>query len=725
MSCLSLDPMKLFYMLLLALPVGSVHAQTYLDSIPSADTLVPRTLEQVVVTAEKTAERLQRVPVSVSAFTARQVRAYRLWSLEDISALVPNLYTANPGDNRNVTGIRGIVTTSYDPAVVTYVDGVNQFSLDTYIPQLLDVERIEILRGPQGTLYGRNALGGVLHVITRQPTDKTRGFAEISLGNFGQQQYNAGFSTGVIPGKLFAGIAFQYQGRDGFYTNTFTGEDYDRQTIFSGNYSLVYRPSNRWKLGLNVKHSNNRNKGAFPLAPDPVTALDEPFFVNQNALATMQDDALNGSLAVQYQADTWEMLAQTAYQSNYRVYDKPLDADFSPLDIISIFNNYGNDFNRVRVWTQEIRFSSRASDDRKWQWSAGTFLFSQDNPVKQATVFGKQAPLLGFPDSNFSLIAVNEGRNRGMAFFGQVKYRLAHGLTISAGMRYDLEQRRLGVGGSYQKEPDPPFTTVPDTSASEKFQAISPRLVLEYRPAEHHLLYLSYARGFRAGGFTPLSSDPTQPPLFAFDPEYSDNLELGWKFQGWGQRLRINTALFYTRLRDAQVPTLVLPDAITVIRNAGALESKGVEWEISLLPVKGLEVQYNAGFVDARYSSLRLSENGQEVNYDGNRQVFTPQSTQLFAVQYTIPVGLGGQYRLSLRGEWVHTGKQYFTLSNAISQDAYSLLNFRVGLGFKQYALHAWFRNAADTRYIAYAYDFGGTHLGNPRTYGATISARF
>ena len=717
--------MKWLYVYLLALPGTSLFAQADVDSIPSADTLVPRTLEQVVVTAEKTAERLQRVPISVSAFTARQVRAYRLWSLEDVSALVPNLYTANPGDNRNVTGIRGIVTTSYDPAVVTYIDGVNQFSLDTYIPQLLDVERIEILRGPQGTLYGRNAMGGVLHVITRQPVNKTKGYAEISLGNYGQQQYNAGFSTGVIPGKLFAGIAFQYQGRDGFYTNTFTGKDYDRQSIFSGNYSLVYRPNERWKFGLNVKHSNNRNKGAFPLAPDPQTAFDEPFVVNQNALATMQDDGLNASFSVQYQAKDWEMLAQTAYQSNYRVYDKPLDADFSPLNILSIFNNYGNDFNQVRVWTQEVRFSSRPDADRKWQWSAGTFLFSQDNPVKQATVFGEQAPLLGFPDSNFSLISVNDGLNRGAALFGQVKYRFAPGWTVAAGMRYDYERRRLGVGGSYQKEPDPPFTTIPDTSASGTFQAVSPRIVLEYVPGQQHLIYLSYARGFRAGGFTPLSFDPSQPPLFSFDPEYSDNLELGWKFQGWEQRLRVNTALFYTRLRNAQVPTLILPDAITVIRNAGALESKGIEWEISLLPVKGLEIQYNAGFVDARYGTLRIAENGQEVNYDGNRQVFTPQSTQMVAAQYTIPVGIGGHYRFSLRGEWVHTGKQYFTLANSISQDAYSLLNFRIGMGFRQYALHAWFRNAADTRYIAYAYDFGGTHLGNPRTYGATISARF
>jgi iron complex outermembrane receptor protein len=447
--------------------------------------------------------------------------------------------------------------------------------------------------------------------------------------------------------------------------------------------------------------------------------------VNQNALATMQDDAFNGSLSLHYRAPKWEMQAQTAYQSNYRVYDKPLDADFSPLDIISIFNNYGSDFNHVKVWTQEIRFNSRPDADRKLNWTAGTFLFNQQNPVKQATVFGEQAPLIGLPDSNFSLITTNNGRNQGIAFFGQVQYQINKRWALTAGLRYDYENRRLSVSGSYLREPAPPILIVPDTSASKGFNAVSPKLGLEFTPAENQLLYLSYSRGFRAGGFTPLSSDPSQPPLFSYNPEYSDNVELGWKFQGWGEKLRFNAALFYTKVRDAQVPTLVLPDAFTVIRNAGEMESRGLEWELTLLPLKGLELQYNAGWAHATYKTLRLSQNGQEMNYDGNRQVFTPTQTSLVTAQYGVPVGTGGHFRFTIRGEWVLTGKQYFDLANTISQDSYSVLNLRTGITYKQYGLYVWIRNLADERYIAYAYDFGGTHLGNPRTYGMTVSARF
>ncbi|MEO6358060.1 MAG: DUF2012 domain-containing protein, partial [Ferruginibacter sp.] len=141
-------------------------------------------LETVTVTAEKKEELLQKIPVSISAISARRTEELRLWNSKDLTAIVPNLASGNSGDGRNVTSIRGITTTSYDPAVTTYIDGVNQFSLDTYIPQLADIERIEVLRGPQGALYGRNAMGGVINIITKQPSNTTSGFAEINFGNY-------------------------------------------------------------------------------------------------------------------------------------------------------------------------------------------------------------------------------------------------------------------------------------------------------------------------------------------------------------------------------------------------------------------------------------------------------------------------------------------------------------------------------------------------------------
>jgi iron complex outermembrane receptor protein len=686
---------------------------------------VSNQLDEVVVSAEKMEDKVQKVPLAVSTFNSRQVAEFRLWNLQEITALVPNLYSANPGDNRNVTSIRGIVTTSYDPAIATYIDGVSQFNLDTYIPQLMDVERIEVLRGPQGTLYGRNALGGVIHVLTKQPLNRTETFVELNAGNYAQQRYTVGFKTPIISGKLFAGAALQYQSRDGFYQNSYNERDFDSQYQFTGNYYLKYYPGKQWSLVANVKHHNNRNDGAFPLSSDKTTAFREPYQLSQNATATMQDDAFNASLSVTHSGKNVLFNSLTAYQSNFRVYDKPLDGDFSPLDIITIFNNYGNRYNKVNVFTQEFRFSSPASDAARLQWTGGAFFFHQDNPVKQATGFGSQAPLFGIPDSNFSFININSGKNTGMALYGQATYKLTQKLSITAGLRFDYENKKLSVQGDYLKEPDPPFTVRPDTSADAGFSAISPKLGLTYMLSENNLLYVTYSRGFRTGGLTPLSSDPSQPPLFAYDPEFSDNIEAGWKNTWWRNRLRLNIAAFYTRISQAQVPTLLLPDAVTVIRNAGTVESKGIEMEIAATPVKGLEVMYNLGITDAAFTRLRLSQNGQEVNLDGNRQIFTPGSTSMLMAQYSLPVKTKKPFKLVFRAEYVHLGSQYFDLANTIKQDAYALVNGRAGFSMSRLDFFLWVRNLGQQKYIAYGYDFGGVHLGNPRTYGATVQFRF
>ncbi len=245
-----------------------------------------RQLDAVLVSAQKMEESLQQVPFSISALSARQVQQYRLWNIRELTAIVPNLYSANSGDERNVTSIRGIATTSYDQAVATYVDGVNQFGLDTYIPQLLDVERIEVLRGPQGTLYGRNAMGGVINIITRQPTNTTSGFAEVSVGNFNTQRYSIGLRTPVVKNKLFAGGTVMFNKRDGFYTNQFNNTSYDQQKSFTGNYYLKFIASEQWSLSLNAKHNENRNNGPFPLA-FPMSSieefLEEGHVLNQNA----------------------------------------------------------------------------------------------------------------------------------------------------------------------------------------------------------------------------------------------------------------------------------------------------------------------------------------------------------------------------------------------------------------------------------------------------------
>jgi iron complex outermembrane receptor protein len=681
-------------------------------------------LDEVVVTAEKKEELLQKIPASITALNAKQINAFGFWNTKEITGIIPNLYSADPGDNRDVNSVRGITTSSYDPAVATYIDGVNQFSLDTYIPTLFDVERIEVLRGPQGTLYGRNAMGGVINIITKQPNNASSGFADISVGNYNQQRITAGFKTPLIKDKLFFGASILSNKRDGYYTNEFTQSSYDNQNGLSGNYFLKYIVSSCWDINLNFKQLANENQGPFPLVFGTEEALNNPYRLNQNSITTMKDKTSNSSLTIRYTGSGFNFSSQTAYQQNYRYYTNPIDGDFSPIDAISVINNYGSKWNNNKVLTQDFKFTSAPSSNSKLKWTAGAFLFYQDAPVKQATRFGIDANLMMIGDSLFSIINTSTTLKKGFAIYGQATYALSDKLNMSFGLRNDYENQTQSILGEYQRDPSPElYTTTSDTLGRTNFNAISPKLSLDYQVNNNSLWYGSYSKGFRAGGLSPLSSDPSQPPLVGYLPEYSNNFETGIKNNWLSNKLILNIALFYTKVTDAQVPSLILPDAITITKNTGQLSSKGVEAELMFIPTKGLLLQYAFGTTSASYDKLEIASQGASVNLAGKRPIFTPSSTSLLAAQYSYPVS--SELQILLRGEWKYIGTTYFDLANSIQQSPYHLLNAKLGMEYKKTALSFWAKNLAGTKYISYGYDFGAVHLGDPAIFGTSFSYKF
>ena len=681
-------------------------------------------LDEVVVTAEKKEELLQKIPASITALNAKQINAFGLWNTKEITGIIPNLYSADPGDNRDVNSVRGIATSSYDPTVATYIDGVNQFSLDTYIPTLFDVERIEVLRGPQGTLYGRNAMGGVINIITKQPNNASSGFADISVGNYNQQRITAGFKTPLIKDKLFFGASILSNKRDGYYTNEFTQSSYDNQNGFSGNYFLKYIVSSRWDINLNFKQLANENQGPFPLVFGAEDAMSNPYRLNQNSTTTMKDKTSNTSLSIRYAGSGFNFSSQTAYQQNYRYYTNPIDGDFSPIDAISVINNYGSKWNNNKVLTQDFKFTSAPSSNSKLKWTAGAFLFYQDAPVKQATRFGIDANLMMIGDSLFSIINTSTTLKKGFAIYGQATYALSDKLNMSFGLRNDYENQTQSILGEYQRDPSPElYTTTSDTLGRTNFNALSPKLSLDYQVNNNSLWYGSYSKGFRAGGLSPLSSDPSQPPLVGYLPEYSNNFETGIKNNWLNNKLILNIALFYTKVTDAQVPSLILPDAITITKNTGQLSSKGLEAELMFIPTKGVLLQYAFGTTSASYDKLEIASQGASVNLAGKRPIFTPSSTSLLAAQYSYPVS--SELQIMLRGEWKYIGTTYFDLANSIQQSPYHLLNAKLGIEYKKTALSFWAKNLAGAKYISYGYDFGAVHLGDPAIFGTSFSYKF
>ncbi|MFZ9417830.1 MAG: TonB-dependent receptor [Sediminibacterium sp.] len=679
-------------------------------------------LDTVLVTAQKKTELLQKVPLAVSSFNSKQINAYRIWNIKDISGIIPNVYSADPGDGRDVTAIRGIATTSYDPSTAVYIDGVNQFNLDTYIPNLFDVERIEILRGPQGSLYGRNAMGGVINIITKQPTNNTSGSAELNWGNYGQKRMNLNIKTPIIKDKLFVGASGLFDAREGFYQNEYNQLPYDRQRAISGNYFLKYIINKQWSITFNTKHRNQENKGAFPLVFGVEEAFNNPFVLNQNATTIMKDKTSNSSMSILYNGTKYQFSAQTAYQKNYRYYTNPIDGDFSPIDAITVVNNYGKEWNQISAWTQDLKLNSIGNQPLKW--TIGAYLFSQNAPTKQGTHFGADAYLMGIENSNFTLINTTNSKRKGIALYGQATYALSEKLNLTAGIRNDFEQIEQSVNGSLMMDENKAiYETQALISRTTDFGALSPKLGLDYTISPTQMAFVNYSKGFRAGGLSPLSSDPSQPPLMRYKPEYSNNIELGLKNTLFNNHARLNLTVFYTRLVDAQVPTLILPDAITIIQNRGKLNSKGIELEFTAQANAHLSIDYNAGMTNAKFETLEIAQNGNANILNGNKQIFTPDLVSNLALQYDqkFNKNISG----FVRTEWKYIGRTYFDLANSIQQSPYNIINASLGVQMGDVQIKFWTRNLTNQKYISYAYDFGAVHLGDPATSGLSIAIKF
>ena len=679
-------------------------------------------LDEVVVSSDKKQANILNTPGSISSINAKQIRDMRIWEISDLSGFAPNLFIANSGDNRNVTGIRGMVTTSYDQSVATYVDGVAQFNLDTYIPQLNEIESIDIIRGAQGTFYGRNAMGGVINISTKKPTNTTQVNAGVQIGNYGQKRINAAVNAPIIKNKLFLGMSALHDRKNGFYTNEFLNKKFDKQQQTMLNLQLKYFLTKGWSLQADLKQYIAKNDGAFPLVNDMKALFENPYTLSQNLTSSMRDNSRNVSVVAKHKGKKTDITLQHARQRNYRYYENSLDADFSPADIVGIFNNYGKDFNTVNVMTNELRFNSvKSSPEQAFEWSAGIYQFSQKSPTKQATVFGKDAGLFGIPDKNFSIISINKGENNGLAAYGHMSYTINEKVSVNGGMRIDNENRKLTIGSQYEKQPRPAIPTMADTTGKSSYGAFSPKLGIQFQPTAEQLMYLSFSRGFRSGGLTSISSDPSQVPLSAYNPEFSNMFEAGIKGKDKNNQFRYAIAFFYNKVMDIQTPLLVLPDAVTIIQNAGEMNAWGLEGEMEVKLAKGLSLQYSGGLTSAKYAVLGVVSNGAQVDLSGNKQVFTPSTTNYFATQYQTSIAA---HELMFRLEYNHTGKQFFDLANTIEQKAYGLVNFRSSIRTNHFDISVWGRNLMGKKYINYAYDFGAAHLGNPRMIGIGLGWR-
>ncbi|WP_299537552.1 TonB-dependent receptor [Ulvibacterium sp.] len=697
-------------------------------------------IDEVVVTALKREQRLQDIPIAVTSLNPTRLQETRSWDVDELTGIIPNYSATQLGVGfQGLQSIRGIQVFSENPAIATYIDGVNSLDIAAGGIQFMDVERVEVLRGPQGTLYGRNALGGVINIITKKPTNKQSGFFESSLGNLGLQRHGLGFKTPLIDDTLFFGIAAQYQYRDGFLTNStegtadpVIGQDGRRvgdESSIYGNVFLKWLPNDRWDATLNLKTQIDQSDAStfFVSVQDEQVALDNPDSIFLGRVGEHQRNLFNASAAVNYRANAFKLSSISAYQ---RVGLRFNDLDFLPQFPGQVFASYNDGQvgvmnNPQEVFSQEFRISSEDKNDTL-NYTAGTFYFNQTN-------YEPSTNTARIVDETTLDIFSQIGKNEGIALFGEVNYAFAKAFTATAGLRYEYENRKL-IFSRFESVDGIVNFIDNRTELSGNYDALLPKFALGYQISNNQNAYASYTRGFRAGGINGnlLPEGVSQ----TFDPEYSNNFEIGYKSNWFNNKLQANLAAFHIDWKDLQFFNS-FGNFVFARTNVGDARSTGIELETIAIPLKGLQLEANLGINDTEYKDFVLSRDilnettgmADTITDDvsGNTLSNAPEHTFFFAGQYQFPAFK--DYALTIRGEFRNIGDAFSDIQNDLEIESYSLLNTLVTLSNGKYTLSAWVRNIADERYIAFGApdtSFGrSTRIAEPRTFGTTLNIKF
>ena len=703
---------------------------------PSADTL-----DEVVVTARKREESVQDVPISISVLGGDALAAKGIVDIRTFATQVPGLVFSNHADLKtNETSIRGVRSESrsagQDPSVGYYLDEVYLGGGVSTAIDYFDLQRIEVLRGPQGALFGRNTIGGVISLSTRRPTFSPEGYIEAGVGNYGLLEGRAAVSGPLVADRLAGRLAVSIADRDGYAKNVSTGRDVEDLGRKSARASLLFTPGERTELlatfdYLRVKQNSNAletyaySSGAGNLLARFIGGFPGP---NRDPY----DRRVHGDL------DPVEDLE--AYGAHLRA-----TVDFGSVSLVSISGyreheyysiydteqtvarwTYSSFPESVRRFSQEIRRASAPGENL--DWLAGVYFYRQHTINNFVGGFGVDAlGVLRLPPG-FSVSSVGDQETQSYAAFTNVTYRFTPMLSATLGVRYTRDKKDITynqfdpigvIGGSRQ------FT-------SEKtFSRATPSLTLSYSPSPELLVYGLVANGFKSGGFNDFIGDATAA---GFEPEKLWNYELGVKAELLERRLTMNASAFLMRWSDIQLqadnPDTPFFDPAT--RNAGSAESRGLELEVRYRPAERLSLSLAAAATDAKFTEGFLPDGRTPL-----RQIpYSPQYTANVGAEYRVPLA-GSALDVEFRLEGQMTGVDYLDTSNIRESrvDAWQEVNAWVTLLEREdrWSVSLWGRNLTDevrpTRFFnVLTNPLVGQQLialNAPRTYGIRARLKF
>ncbi len=655
-------------------------------------------LDEIQIKSPKYNSNIFELPVTATMVPARNIESQKIENLTDISGVVPNFYMPDYGSKlTSPVYIRGVGNRINTPSVGLYVDNIPYFEKSVFNFEFFDVERIEVLRGPQGTLYGRNAMGGLINVLTNNPGGKRSTSIVADYGNY--NQLNTRISHNQPISKSLSMLAnFSQKHQDGFYTNEFNGDKVDKLNSYSGRVKLLFEPSPKFRALLNVQYEDSK-QGGYPYAlyDDNTQKASD---INYNDKSTYNRGLLSTGLNLQYTADEFIIRALFSYQF---VDDKQqVDQDFTPA--ASYYVGQGT---KQHLLAREINIQS--NKNKHYEWLFGFFDFMQ-NQDKVVDVVYKTAPFY---------IKTYDNSNSGIAFFHQSTLNVGN-FSVSAGIRADYEKATLDY--VYDKFKNGELSNAEAYKDDMDFFEILPKIALKYRVSEYLTPYATISKGYNSGGF---NSTFEREEDRTFDPETSWNYEAGVKAKWLKQRVYANLAFFYIDWSNQQIYQTVPSGTGSMLTNAGKSESKGVELELKALPARNLETWFTFGYNKAKFIDYVKDS---KTDYSGNYLPYVPQFSFSVGANYTAEINRNWLDKIRFQLTYQGFGKNYWNEDNLAWQDYYGLLNHNIGFERKNIVLSFWGKNILNSDYNSFYFKALGNsyaQIGKPARLGVSLKISF
>lgn len=728
----------------------------------------PVGLEDIVVTAQKRSESLQRTPLAISAVSADTIETRRITDASMLSSVAPNLTTTTGPSTKGhlIVQIRGVGESepilTADSPVGVYVDGVIVGRSTGSVFELVDLERIEVLRGPQGTLYGRNTTGGAVSLITKKPSDEfglemlgsygVRGYwqgrASVDTGQFGDSGFAAKFSYLHKQANGFVDNIDAKSSRDpgAYNTDAFRAAlKFDKGGSFRANYAFDWAETKAVATLSQLAaarpdiidyFSQSEAMGGTPFIlpstkrlkrarPDVTATYDRNISHTFTAEADLTSD-LTIRMVTGYRE--WKnSVANTDLDGNSGLKGlvvSPAPAGVKPIQLFGADNH-----RRQYQFSQEFNLLGEVGDSLEYVLGAFYFFEKSHEENPQAYTFVREVPGVGLAGINLTNTVQYTHKNESQAVFGQATYKFNDKLSFTGGLRYTADEKKLIQQLPFNRQLD------------RNFSRLNYSATLTYQATPDVMGYARVASGYKAGGFNPRAINN------GYDPESVTNYEVGVKSEMFDRRLRLNGTLFYMDLKDKQLNQLVAGTggASTQTINAGAADFKGVELEMEALPFEGLRLNAAFGYVDRNFSQLMALNpvtNQLEDYSDIAAFSYSASTTANVGGEYTFGDVMGGT--LSARLDYAYKSRVRFNILPGapftpfdadIIAPAYGLLDGRIMLasvpmGGTEASFTLWGKNLTNKVYRTSGIDFGSlgfavSNYGEPRSYGVDMKVKF